>query len=641
MALWHRQGYLSCGGFPCFSRVAVVLFFLPMKVCPLCGNVYPDPFQFCPVEGGRLREGAEIKGEVTQAASSSAKAPPPDNASATIRVRSLLLGIGILVLVAFMSFVGVFLYQYYKPKYGGLIVKTTPPGASIFIDGKQRGVTPLTIGDLRSGRHQIKAAMEGYRELAQALDIIPYATENVHWNLEPLVPHLSNEQLAEIESWRKKLDGAQKENILLPPPDDYNVLYFANKILAIDPANAYALEVKNKLAEGVRHSADLAYAREDWLEAEKQYKSLALLYPDDISINERLTDIAAKIDASVKDREKQVTEWKTKAEAAMSSGNLLPPAKDNAIDAIRTIQRLDRKNDYARRAMLQLREILQNRGDTKIAATDWQGARSEFRQVLQYFPDDEYSKARLALADGKLAEQAKADQLKLQREQEEQQSHQKVAALRQSALAEYRSGAYQKALADWQEYLKHDPDSDEAYFYVGAIDIELKQLDTAILNFEKCLSLNPNNTLAHLNLGILYDRHRGDLARASEHLKKAKDLGGVDKYNPERLQGMIQELLERQQLEAMRKVAYPVEHKHAFSSCRGSLRVTNEGIEFKTTETDHSFYELFKNLRNLSIEGEELSMRTQSNKKYTFHFLNEGDGAKVRRLTAGHLPLTE
>jgi len=156
----------------------------------------------------------------------------------------------------------------------------------------------------------------------------------------------------------KKLDAAQKENILLPPPDDYNVLYFANQILVIDPANSYAVEVKAKLAESLRHSADLEYAREEWIEAEKQYKNLALIYPDDISINERLTDIAAKIDESLKDRETQIAGWKAKAEAALSSGNLLPPAKDNALDAIRTIQRLDRKNEYPPRALVQLKEIL-------------------------------------------------------------------------------------------------------------------------------------------------------------------------------------------------------------------------------------------------------------------------------------------
>jgi tetratricopeptide (TPR) repeat protein len=225
--------------------------------------------------------------------------------------------------------------------------------------------------------------------------------------------------------------------------------------------------------------------------------------------------------------------------------------------------------------------------------------------------------------------------------QEEQQSRQKVASLRLSALGAYRTGAYAKSISDWQEYLKFEPNSDEAYFYIGAANLEQKQLDTAILNFEKSLSINPGNALAHLNLGILYDRHRGDPAKAAEHLKKVKDLGGVEKYSPERLQAMMQDLQDRQQLEALHKVAFPVEHRHTFSSCRGNMRVTDEGIEYKTAETDHSFYEPFKGLKGISINGDEMSMRTQGNKKYTFRFLNSGDAEKVRRLAAHHTQLTE
>ena len=69
--------------------------------------------------------------------------------------------------------------------------------------------------------------------------------------------------------------------------------------------------------------------------------------------------------------------------------------------------------------------------------------------------------------------------------------------------------------------------------------IAQKQLDTAILNLEKCISLNSNNAPAHLNLGLLYDRHRNDLPQAIEHFKKAKELGGAEKYSPEKLQAMI------------------------------------------------------------------------------------------------------
>jgi len=609
--------------------------FVSMSKCPTCGNVYPDPFRFCPVDGAELdRKGVLGGAERTFE-------EPSFPGGMQIPIRTLMLGFGILLMVGLLGFAALFFYQYLKPKYGGLVLKTTPPGAMIFVDGKQRGVSPITIGNLRSGGHQVRAVKEGYKELLQQVGILPYTTENQHWTLEPLVPQLSNEQLAEVEAWRKKLDSAQKENILLPPPEDYNALYFANKILAIDPANPHALEVKSKLADAIRRSAELSYAREDWLEAEKQYKNLLLLLPDDIAVNERLADISAKIDASLKDREKQVEDWRAKAEAAMKAGSLVPPEKDNALDALRSIQRLDKKNVYARGALVQLKELLQNRGDIKFTAGDWQGARNEFRLALQYFPDDAYSKSRLAAVEAKLAEAGQAEQQRLQRMQEEQQSRQKIAAFRQNALGSFRAGSYAKAIADWQEYLRFEPNSDEAYFYIAASYLEQKQLDTAILNFEKCLAVNPSHALAHLNLGILYDRHRNDLARAAEHYKRAKDLGGVERYGPERLQALIQDLQDRMQIQAMQKAPFPVEHKHAFSSCRGNLHLTEGGVEYKASDTDHSFYEAYGNIRSFSVSGDEITMRTRNNKKYSFRLLNSGDSERVRRVAARHIHATE
>ena len=605
-----------------------------MRECPECKNSYPEPFRFCPVDGNPLgalhAESASAKTKVTRYADEEVR----------ISLGTLLRSLGILVLVGFVSFAVVFFYHYLKPKYGGLVVKTTPPGASIFVDGKKWGASPITVGNLRSGGHQIKAVREGYRDYVQQLEIIPYATENIHWTLVPLVSQLTNEQLAEIESWRKKLDNALKEGILLPPPDDYNALYFANKILAIDPANAHGSEVKARLADTIRRSADVAYAREDWLEAEKQYKNLALLFPEDISINERLADIAGKIDATLKDKEKRITEWTAKVESAFKSGNLVPPEKDNALELLRDIQRLDKKNAYARDSLVRIREILQNRGDTRMSNGDYAAARTEYRQVMQYFPDDLYSKSRLEAAEAKLAETVVAEQQKIQRTQEEQQSRQRVASIRQSAINAYRSGSYDKAIAEMREYLKHESNSDEAYYFLGASYLEQKQLDTAILNFEKAVSLNPNNALSHFNLGLLYDRHRNDLARATEHLKKAKDLGGVDKYNPERLQGMLQRIQERSQLDLMKQIPYAVEHKHAFSSCRGNLQITETGVEYKSVEASHSFYEAYSSLRIFSLQKDELSIRTHNNKKYNFRFLNEGDGDHVRRLASLHIPIS-
>jgi len=599
-----------------------------MKNCSRCGNGYPEPFQFCPVDGGEL--GDDDGGT-----------PPEPRDGTSISLRTLVRALLVLVGVAFLAFAGVFLYYYLKPKYGGMVVKTTPPGANVVLDGKPRGVTPLTIPELRAGGHQVRLTKEGYKETVQQVEVLPYSTENVHWSLEPLVAHLTNEQLAEIESWRKKLDNATRENILVPPPDDYNAVFFANKILAIDPANAYAHDVKTKISESIRQLADLAYAREDWIAAEKHYKSLATISPNDISINERLTDIATKIEASVKDREKQIADWRTKAEAALKIGALIPPEKDNALDALNTILRLDKKNAFARETLVRVKEMLQNRGDTKIAGGDWQGAQMDFRLVLQNFPEDSYSKSRLQMIEGKLGELASVQQQQARAAVEEQQSKARVVALRQSALASSRSGAHAKAIGEWQEYLKVDPNSDEAYYYLGLGYLEQKQLDTAILNFEKAVSLNPSNAAAHLNLGLLYDRHRNNMALAVDHLKKVKDLGAAEKYSPGRIQARSNELQASAQLDQMQQGAFPVEHKHAFSSCRGSLRVADAGIEYRTSETDHSFFEAYGGLRGFSVQGDELSIRIRNNKKYNFHLLNAGDAERIKRLAARHTQVSE
>jgi tetratricopeptide (TPR) repeat protein len=586
----------------------------PMKECPQCGNSFPDTFEFCPADG------SPMGGEERQIS----KEP------AQIRIKTLMLAFGILVLCSVIAFAAAFFYQYWKPKYGSLTVKTTPPGAFVFIDGKLRGASPITISDLRSGGHQLKGTKEGYKDLNQQVTVMPYATENLHWSLEPIVPQLSNEQLAEVESWRKKLETAQKENILFPPPDDYNVLYFADKILAIDPANSYAIEAKSRLGDSVRRLAELAYAREDWLESEKQYKNLSLLFPNDISIGERLADVSAKLDASVKDREQQIQDWKTKAEAALKAGSLVPPDKDNALDAIRSIQRLDRNNSYVREAFSHLKELLQTRGDTKINASDWQGARNDFKLMLLYFPEDTYSKGRLAMVESKLEEIAQLEQQRRDRDRAEQESRKNIAEKRQTALSSFRSGSYQKSISEWQEYLKFEPNSDESHFYIGASYQNLKQLDNAILAFEKCISLNPNNALAHLNLGILYDYHRNNFRQAEEHLRRAKELGGAEKYTPERLQAMIQDIQDRASAKSLVKTLFQVEHKHTFSSCRGTLKFTEDGIEFKTAETDHSFYESYKRLRAFDLKGSDLTLKTHNNKKYNLHFLNPGDAARVR-----------
>jgi PEGA domain len=57
------------------------------------------------------------------------------------------------------------------PTTGTLSVTTTPAGATIFIDGVQRGVSPATVPGLAPGSHTLVLMMNGYNDLTATVTI--------------------------------------------------------------------------------------------------------------------------------------------------------------------------------------------------------------------------------------------------------------------------------------------------------------------------------------------------------------------------------------------------------------------------------------------------------------------------------------
>jgi tetratricopeptide (TPR) repeat protein len=354
-----------------------------------------------------------------------------------------------------------------------------------------------------------------------------------------------------------------------------------------------------------------------------------------LATENRLAEIAARIDESIEDREKEVAGLKIRIETAISEGRLLPPERDNALDAVRKIERLDTSDVYVRETIARLKDILRNRGDSKISAQDWKGAQTDFKSILQYFPEDIYSRTQLSLVEDKVAEMERSDRQRDQSEFEKEQLRKRLSILRRSALSLFHKGSYQESIAEWTEILDlvqnipNSPNADEAYFYLGASCQEDNQMDSAIFNYEKCLAHNPDHALAHLNLGMLYDYHRKNFPVAEEHLRKAMELGGTTGYEPDRIQAMIQDLEDRFQAETALNTLFPAEHLHMFSNCRGNLRFTEEGVEYITTETDHSFYERFQELRLLALKGKDLTIKTR-HKTFNLRFLSTDDAERVK-----------
>jgi hypothetical protein len=65
-----------------------------------------------------------------------------------------------------LAAVGAIVYpRLIAPKTGTLTLESKPPGASIYIDGRSRGVAPLRISDLEAGRaYRVRAVLAGYQE---------------------------------------------------------------------------------------------------------------------------------------------------------------------------------------------------------------------------------------------------------------------------------------------------------------------------------------------------------------------------------------------------------------------------------------------------------------------------------------------
>jgi hypothetical protein len=116
--------------------------------------------------------------------------------AAAIDLRNLVRGFGFLLIVAGIVGYAVGALQLRESSYGELTVKTTPPGATIFVDGMHRGASPLHVSGLRPGTHQLRALMPGYKGVVLKVEVLASGRDSVDWMLEPSVPATLYRQLA-------------------------------------------------------------------------------------------------------------------------------------------------------------------------------------------------------------------------------------------------------------------------------------------------------------------------------------------------------------------------------------------------------------------------------------------------------------
>jgi hypothetical protein len=69
---------------------------------------------------------------------------------------------------------------------GSLSVATSPAGATIFIDGTQRGVSPATIPGLSAGSHTLLLKLNGYQDFSAPVTVTAGQTQTSTISLSPV-----------------------------------------------------------------------------------------------------------------------------------------------------------------------------------------------------------------------------------------------------------------------------------------------------------------------------------------------------------------------------------------------------------------------------------------------------------------------
>ncbi|MFC1617947.1 PEGA domain-containing protein [Patescibacteria group bacterium] len=56
-------------------------------------------------------------------------------------------------------------------KTGGLAIETIPVGATIYIDGQEKGLSPIEIDDVRTGEHDLKITLDDFRTIEEIVSV--------------------------------------------------------------------------------------------------------------------------------------------------------------------------------------------------------------------------------------------------------------------------------------------------------------------------------------------------------------------------------------------------------------------------------------------------------------------------------------
>ena len=101
-----------------------------------------------------------------------------------------------------------------KQKVGTMAIQTKPSGASVKINGRDSGVTPLIVNDMKAGNYTVEISKQGYEKLSYKVQLHEGATYRATDKLRPVESQSLSERIKEaIENDTLNITHAQEEEL--------------------------------------------------------------------------------------------------------------------------------------------------------------------------------------------------------------------------------------------------------------------------------------------------------------------------------------------------------------------------------------------------------------------------------------------
>ena len=208
---------------------------------------------------------------------------------------------------------------------GSIKLDSSPEGASVLLDGKASGVTPVTLTHVSGGKHKISFEKDYFEPLEQSVDTLPGTSEEIHARLKRRLILINIEGGAGAAA-QKALGQIQGLSIIPTPIDKLKEILCAREL---DPASLEFLscmKMKLDLEDSAvlaslldQESSELALAISEKPDGDGKVVSLSLYcshstFPDVINIR-------CKNESQLEEGlGRFVSQWRAQGKADMGGG---------------------------------------------------------------------------------------------------------------------------------------------------------------------------------------------------------------------------------------------------------------------------------------------------------------------------------